>query len=121
MTHSNTTHSLPLRVGAARHTKPGTIRFSKYKSGETAIAIIDDDGEKQTMATVSLVPYGAPNPGPFGLWLKGWSENEGVPEALAAAGIVTLTGRTFRNDFSEAQHAELTDIARAALYLSLQS
>jgi hypothetical protein len=118
MSKSNTSHSLPLRVGAARITEQGTIRFAKYKSGETAIEIIGDDGEQETVATVSLVPYGAPNPGPFGLWLKGWSENEGLPEALVAAGIVTLTGRTFRCGFDMAEHAELTDIARAARDLS---
>lgn len=121
MAHSNSTHTLPLRVGAARFTTQGTIRFAHYQSGETAIEILDSAGQRQAVATVSLIPYGVPDPGPFGLWLKGWAQNEGVPESLVEAGIVTLTGRIFRLRFGEAQHAELTDIGRAARDLNLQS
>lgn len=93
----------------------GTLRFNRYKSGETALQIFDESGEPQWTATVSLVPYGAQHPGRLGLWLKGWGGNEGLPEALAAAGVVTLTGRTFPTGFVKAVHAELTEIGRAAL------
>jgi hypothetical protein len=41
--------------------------------------ILDDADESQCVATVSLVPYGTPHPGEYGVWLKGWFENEGVP------------------------------------------
>lgn len=105
-----------LRVGAAKWTKGGLIKFGRYGSGEIAIQIINEmDGQPEAKATVSLVPYGAPEPGEFGVWLKGWSENEGIPEALVKAGIVTLTGRTHATGYTEAQHAELTEVARAAL------
>jgi hypothetical protein len=93
----------------------GTLKFGRYKSGETALQILDDIGEAQWTATVSLVTSGAPHPGRLGLWLNGWGGNEGLPEALAAAGVVTLTGRTFPTGFVEAVHAELTEIGRAAL------
>ena len=114
-------NKLPLRVGAARWTTPGIIRFTRYQSGETAIEILNHDGEQQLVATVALVPYGAPHPGEYGLWLKGWSENEGVPEALVQAGIVTLTGRKHRSSYVEALHAELTEIGRAALAIDLEA
>jgi len=105
-----------LRVGAAKWTKGGTIKFGRYGSGELAIQIINElDGQPEAKATVSLVGYGAPHPGEHGVWLKGWSENEGIPEALSKAGIVTLTGRTWETGYTEAQHGELTDAARAAL------
>lgn len=113
MTLSNNGESTTLRVGAARHTNAGVIRFARYQSGETAIEILDEDRERQITATVAVVPYGAPHPGEYGVWLKGWSENEGVPDALVAAGIVTLTGRTSGNGRCDAQHALLTDTARA--------
>jgi len=41
------------------------------------------------------------------IWLKGWSENTGLPEALAKAGLVHLTGRAVACGHAEAQEAEL--------------
>lgn len=89
--------------------------FHRYLSGEIVIEIVSDRWRSQCIATVTLLSYGGPDPGKHGVWLKGWSENEGVPEALVAAGIVTLTGRTHCTGFYEAQHAELTERAQAAL------
>lgn len=104
-----------LEVGPARWTRGGFIQFGRYQSGEIAMQIVSPDGEPEATATVSLVPYGAEHPGEHGVWLKGWSENEGVPAALEKAGIVTLTGRTHFTGYTEALHAELTEAARAAL------
>jgi hypothetical protein len=115
MTTSSGDDGTLLRVGATRYMHSGIIRFDQYRSGETAIEVVDPYGGPPYVATVALVPYGAPHPGEFGVWLKGWSENEGVPEALAAAGVVTLTGRRHPAGFCEAQHADLTERARAAL------
>jgi hypothetical protein len=39
--------------------------------------------------------------------LKGWSENEGVPEALVKAGIVELTGRQVPTGHCFAEEAKL--------------
>ena len=41
------------------------------------------------------------------VFLKGWSENEGVPEELDRLGIVELTGRKVRTGFVKAQEAKL--------------
>jgi hypothetical protein len=115
MTHPTINERGPLRVGPATFTAAGTIEFHRYRSGEIAIQIVGDQGEPQGVATVSLVPSGAPHPGKYGVWLKGWSENDGVPDALVRAGVVTLTGQTHRTGFCEAQHAELTARAIALL------
>jgi len=105
-----------LRMGAAKWTKGGPIKFGRYGSGELAIQIMNpEDGQPEAKATVSLVLYGAPDTGEVAVWLKGWSENEGIPEALARAGIVTLTGRTWTTGYTEALHGELTEAARTAL------
>lgn len=104
-----------LRVGPATYAKGGYVRFGRYPSGEIAMEIFDEVGEPQCVATVSLVPYGAPHPGEHGVWLKGYSENDGVPKALVDAGIVTLTGRRFPSGYTEAEHAELTELARSTL------
>lgn len=115
MTHSINTDCAPLRVGPATYTAAGSIKFLRYRSGEIGIQIVGDHGEPQGVATVSLVPSGAAHPGEYGVWLKGWSENDGVPDALVRAGVVTLTGHTFRTGYCEAQHAELTARAIALL------
>lgn len=103
-----------LKVGPAKYTAAGRIEFGRYGSGELAMSIVNGR-ECQAVATVSMVPYGAPHPGERGVYLKGWSENEGIPEALVAAGIVTLTGRRVATGYTEAVHAELTEKALAAL------
>jgi len=41
------------------------------------------------------------------VWLRGWDENAGLPESLAAAGVVALTGRTRRVGCHEAREARL--------------
>jgi len=115
MSHSNTGGNTTLRVGPARFCPGGVIRFGRYRSGETSIEVIAPNSESIWVATVALVPYGAPHPGEYGLWLKGWRENEGIPQALVEAGILTLTGHTFVTGFCEAQHAELTEHARSEL------
>lgn len=108
-----------LPVGPTRYaTHGGWAEFGRYASGEIAIIIKGDDGEALVKASVSLVPYGAEDPGEFGLWIKDWSENEGVADALVRSGIVQLTGKTHKINFVEAKHAELTDVGRAALQQS---
>lgn len=76
------------------------IDFALYPSGEIAIMIIDRDGtsepglsypgERLGVATTALVAYGYPRPEPGNVWLKTWSENEGIAEALVAGGVVEL-------------------------------
>ena len=105
-----------LHVGPSKYCGGGVILFGFYQSGELAMRIVDGlTGVPEATATVSLVPYGAEHPGKFGVWLKGWSENEGLPEALERWGIVKLTGRKHRTGRCEALHAELTDVAQGVL------
>lgn len=57
--------------------------FGKYRDGSTAIKLYDNKGAVAT-ATVALdvLP-------PFGcVWVKDYSENEGMTAALVAAGII---------------------------------
>lgn len=70
--------------------------FAIYADGE-------DEGEEAFTATVCL-PV---KPSEGCVWLKGWSENEGVPAALVKAGIVELTGRKCDTGFTYAVEAKL--------------
>jgi hypothetical protein len=92
------------------------VSFARYQADQT-IAIqlkIVTDGEAWGTATVCLYPP-CEHPGEHGVWLKGWSENEGLPEALEKAGVLKLTGKTSPTGYCEAQHAELTEAGIAEL------
>lgn len=101
-----------LTVGPTDHCKGGSISFGHYKSGEICIEITEDDGGI-FVATVPLVRRYGQHPGERCVWLKGYNENEGLPEALVRAGVVKLTGTTFWLAYGEAVHAELTELANA--------
>lgn len=96
-----------LKVGPTEFCEGGFLQIGQYANGEVAIAIVTESGERQAVATVFLET--APIIGPTKVWLKGWSENAGMPEALRDAGLVTLTGRSHPTGFVFALEAELTN------------
>ncbi len=49
----------------------------------------EDKGAPEFIATVCLDE----KPSDGCVWLKGWTENEGIPEDLESAGVVMLTNR----------------------------
>jgi hypothetical protein len=84
------------------------LLIGEYRDGTPAIQGVDPETE-EPLFTAS-VRLGEP-PSDGCLWLKGWSENEGIPESLVAAGVVKLTGRTGPTGFCEAVEARLLEIA----------
>lgn len=112
-----------LKVGRALYMDGGFISVGFYQAnGETALRIVSDQDEPLAMATVCLasVKQQVPVAFPEHVWLKGWGENEGIPEALEDAGLVELTGMKCPTGFSEAVLARVleplaAEIARAAL------
>lgn len=79
------------------------LRFGFYANNTTAIQAFRLDGEPMFKATVALDE----KPTKDCVFLKGWSENEGIPEALVKAGIVELTGRKIKVGYCEAIEARL--------------
>jgi hypothetical protein len=65
------------------------VIVSKYlKGGFPAIHLVDaDNGEPIATATVNLIDYGI-EPEPNHCYLKDYSENQGIVEVLAGAGVV---------------------------------
>jgi hypothetical protein len=94
------------KMGPAKHTQGGAVSKGFYSDGSAALVIYSDQGRECT-ATVCLAPEG-PTPKNGFVWLKGWGGNEGVPEALEAAGILKRTGEKHPTGFCEAELAELT-------------
>ena len=82
------------------------LQFGHYGiNGSPSIKGISiEEGEPLFTATVALNDE-LPNEGC--VFLKGWTENEGIPEALVKAGIVELTGRKIKTGFAEAVEAKL--------------
>ena len=79
------------------------LSFGEYEDGSIAIQATSLDYEPLFKATVCI-----DEPAKKGhVFLKGWGENEGVPDALVKAGIVELTGRTVQTGFCEAVEAKL--------------
>lgn len=97
-----------LLVGPAKHIDQSKVRFGIYYNGKTSIILVHPNtGERLAVATVNIYRPGVKETGPGFVWLKGWSENEGIPEALEKAGIVKRTGETFLTGFVKAELAEI--------------
>ena len=93
------------KVGPSKYGRGGNVVAGFYHDGSTALIIYSDRGKEAT-ATVCLAPEG-PTPDEGFVWLKGWSGNEGLPEALEEAGILKRTGETCPTGHVHAELAEL--------------
>ncbi len=94
------------RCGPAKYFRGATVLRTHYPAdGSTALISNPGTPDQQTY-TVCLYHDPAPIK-PGHVWLKGWSENEGAPEALQDAGLVKLTGKTWPCGFADAQEAKL--------------
>lgn len=80
-----------------------SLQTEKYVSGGMALALV---GEEGPYATVSVNLPEPPAAGCF--WLKNWSENEGVAQALLDQGFIELTGNEQATGFVTAPEARLT-------------
>ena len=74
-------------------------------SGNTALILVDRYGNLQLRASVEL------NKGtlsPYDVYIKDYSENKGIFDALIAAGVIQDKGRTEKTGFTVARRAWLT-------------
>ncbi len=81
------------------------VRKRQYDKGRPSLQLIDaEDGSPIATATVNLpdVPLGRNQ-----VAIKDWSENEGMLDALVAAGVVKPTDQTVRSGFVEVPICEL--------------
>lgn len=68
-------------------------------SGGAALILRDTNGQVLCAASVNLQDWGEETPPKGQIWVKSWSENEGMPDALEDAGIATPLG-----EYSEGPH-----------------
>lgn len=88
-----------------------TLKAGNYGNGGTALVLFNGD-EREAVASTNLEQYGVATPPTNQVWLKGWSENEGLPEALEKAGAVRLTGDVTPAGFATAQLAIVVPLER---------
>jgi hypothetical protein len=81
------------------------IRKSTYYNGRTALTLVDSKtGDSIAYATVNLPDeFLEPNQ----VFIKDYSENRGMLEALEKAGIVKATGEIVRSGYAEVPKATL--------------
>ncbi len=82
-------------VGPTRYCGEAVIkRKGYYHDGSLALQAYSDAGPAYTATVCIHTP-----PAEGCVWIKDWSENEGVFDALVAAGIIEPTGRIERSGF----------------------
>lgn len=74
-----------------------------YANGSKALTLCTDEYEPLCTATVALDVL----PSDGCVFIKDWSENEGIASSLVSAGIIKLTGRTIPTGYVEALEAKL--------------
>lgn len=97
-----TANNTKIKIAAFGAFPETVLTVASYPTGGIAL-LASLLGEDQFVATVNLSPYGSRPLADNEAWLKGWGENEGVPEAMARAGAVTLTGETMAAGYATAQ------------------
>jgi len=94
-------------VGPTKFGSIGEVRVGRYMDGMLALKLIDPKtGEPILVATVCMYP--AQYASKKHVWIKNWSENEGILTALENANVVEATGDTIPAGYVEAYEAELT-------------
>ncbi len=93
-------------VGPTTYRQHDSVAFVTgfYGNGRPAVALVCLDGSRDAVATVNLPDENLEDDHVF---LKGWSENDGLPAALEAAGGVKLTGRRVSTGHAEAEEGRL--------------
>lgn len=81
-----------------------TIEERRYGNGRLALELVDSKGEPVAVATVN-VP-GSPLADDE-VFIKDYSENEGMLDSLVAAGIVERTGKSVQSGFISIPVAKL--------------
>lgn len=90
--------------------------WGQYVGGKIALKLMDGDpegfGEQVATATVNLHDPAPPSniwDPKKQIWIKNWSENEGMYEALIQAGVITATERQWQAGFCMARLGTLTE------------
>lgn len=82
-----------------------TLFKGEYVKGGTAIMALDSSGQQAFTLSVNLPS--APTPDEDHIWVKEWSENEGIGEELQRRGIIEFTGQTSKTGYCDVRLARI--------------
>lgn len=74
------------------------VKKGHYGDGSVALRLMDKSGEVLSTPTLNMVSYGN-CPAPGNVFIKDYSENEGMVKALQVAGVIGAPVRTFDAGF----------------------
>ncbi len=95
-------------ISGGKYMREGcTIKLGRYGNDSLAIILFAPDGPREAVASVNMEGCGLPKPPLDHIWLKGWSENAGIPEALEECGFLKRTGRTYPAGYAQAEYAQI--------------
>lgn len=90
--HDESTTRKPFMV-KPKYGGEGRVHFGVYDNGRLALLLLDEHtGGRIAVATVNIPHVQLKSP--KYVILKGWSENDGLPEAFEKAGVLSRTGET---------------------------
>lgn len=107
------------KITGTKYGSEGVVRVGRYADGMLALVIVDEITEETILkATVSIAPNKKGDISYINkrhVWIKTWSENEGIDKCLVNANVLKLTGKTTITGLANAELAELTEEFYAAL------
>jgi hypothetical protein len=107
-------------IGIKHYQGEAVIRFSRYQADNSLAMILDTPrGECIAKATICLDEFGH-RPQPGEVFIKDWSENEGMFKGLIDAGVIVDTGVSYEMQYPShtiiAKVGSLTPAARNFAY-----
>lgn len=105
-------HIGTLRNFSAKHVETADydLYTSDYAYGGTAlVATTEGTGGQEVAFVASVFIEGLVPEDENTIWLKGWSENEGIPEELEGHEVIEFTGKTAHAGFATAHEAIILD------------
>ena len=89
------------------HDDQVSLRKGRYGDGSTALVAYSEYGEVLAKLTVCLQDYGLKPRDEQHVFIKNYSENEGVLAGLQTAGVISAPLRTVECGWSEAYECQL--------------
>lgn len=102
------------KIGPTKHCEGGWLQFAFYAVGdkpERRIAIVLVDGKSRIEGPLMTctVNFTDAMPAEQCVWIKDWSENEGILQALVKGKIGKCTGRIHAAGYTVAHELRLSD------------
>ena len=99
-----------IKVPRTKYAPETLLAITYYpSSGGTALILVNPTTkEKELVASVNLEDYGVPTPPENLVWVKDYSENQGVADALQSAGVTKpYADAVFQTEFVDFHQHEI--------------